>query len=87
MSNVIIANQELIEKAKSFLEENNFFHEFCKFHRDMFPTFISKGCNHSDRWSAIYDWVELKASTTDVEIVTALTEYYETFMIHIKRED
>lgn len=74
-------NHDLIKKADEFLKETDLFHKFCIFTSDLFVKSLTiKDWKHSDRWSAIYNW--LKEQTYDrtkspEAVETALTEWYE----------
>lgn len=76
------ADKKLIEQANKFLFDTGLFHTFSQFcAREM----IGKEMLHSDRWSVIYDWLEEQNVDKTEGIETALTEWFETMCIHIKK--
>jgi len=80
-----VADGEMIENAKEFLEKTGMFHAWCLYVSGQFSDWIGKEWLHSDRWSATYDWVN---GLEDVElpehIIECLVEYWETNFLHIK---
>lgn len=83
------ADKELIKQADNFLMETHLFYSFCQFSSSLITNNIEKAeWLHSDRWSAIYDWLHeqnIEKDKLSDGIETALTEYFETNFIHVKR--
>lgn len=83
------ADKELIKQADNFLMETHLFYSFCQFASSLITNNIEKAeWLHSDRWSAIYDWLHeqnIEKDKLSDGIETALTEYFETNFIHVKR--
>ena len=50
-----VADMEMVNKAKDFIEKTGMFYEWCKLQSDQFSKWIGKEWSHSDRWSAAYD--------------------------------
>lgn len=82
MNNIPKADKKLIDQANMFLFDTGLFQAFSQFcAREM----IGKEMLHSDRWSAIYDWLEEQKVDKPEGIETALTEWFETTCIHVKK--
>lgn len=83
----LVADMEMIDKAKQFLMNTKTFYDWNMFEANQFSKWISREWLHSDRWSATYDWVN-DGRFEDVEIpddiVECLVEYWETNALHIK---
>ena len=84
MKNYEIADMELLEIAKKFLERSNVI-------KDSFDTFakniVSEGIyRHSDIWSMVYDWTHGEIIDIPGKLETALTEYIEVHYLHKKEE-
>lgn len=80
--NILKANIQLIEDAIDFLLETCLYHHFCQFCTN---EMIGKEMLHSDRWGMIYDWLQKQEVDKPDGIETALTEWFETTCIHIKK--
>lgn len=83
----LVADMEMIDRAKQFLVDTKTFHEWNIFESNQFSKWIGREWLHSDRWSATYDWVN-DGRFEDVEIpsgiIECLVEYWETNALHIK---
>ena len=82
-----IADQEMIEKAKKFIEETGSFNDWCSLQTSQFHKWIGREWLHSDRWSAVYDWVnDGRFANVDLpeDIIECLVEDWETHGIHVK---
>lgn len=82
-----VADMEMVNKAKDFIEKTGMFYEWCKLQSDQFSKWIGKEWSHSDRWSAAYDWVnDGRFANVDIpeDIVNCLVEEWETNVIHLK---
>lgn len=82
-----VADMEMVNKAKNFIEKTGMFYEWCKLQSDQFSKWIGKEWLHSDRWSATYDWVnDGRFANVDVpeDIINCLVEEWETNAIHLK---
>ena len=81
--NIPKADKKLIEQANNFLIiDTGLFHAFNQF---CAKEMIGKEMLHSDRWSMIYDWLEEQNVDKPEGIETALTEWFETTCIHVKK--
>lgn len=80
--NIPKANVQLVEQANEFLIETMLYNQFCQFCTDKM---IGKEMIHSDRWVLIYDWLENQKINKPDGIETALTEWFETTCIHVKK--
>lgn len=68
----------LIEKAENFLRQFDLYQSFLTFCK---MELVGKEMLHSDRWSAIFDWLtekNLRKEDKPEAIESALTELYET---------
>ena len=82
-----VADMEMVNKAKDFIEKTGMFYEWCKLQSDQFSKWIGKEWSHSDRWSAAYDWVnDGRFANVDIpeDIVNCLVEEWETNAIPLK---
>lgn len=84
------ADHKLVEQAHEFLMKNNLSRDFDRFHTNNLATFLARGYNHSEKWSAIHDWLDDmyaqgKISATPNGIETALTEYYDCYMLPLMK--
>ena len=82
-----VADMEMVNKAKDFIEKTGMFYEWCKLQSDQFSKWIGKEWAHSDRWSAAYDWVnDGRFANVDIpeDIVNCLVEEWETNAIPLK---
>ena len=82
-----VADIEMINKAKQFLVDTKTFHNWNMFESKQFSKWVCKEWLHSDRWSAVYNWVnDGKFSDIEVptDIIECLVEYWETNALHIK---
>jgi hypothetical protein len=83
-----VADIEMINKAEKFLDNTNTFHKWCQLESNQFYEWIGKSeWLHSDRWGAVYDWVnDGKFADIDVpeDIIECLVEYWETNGLNIK---
>ena len=87
---MIIADKEMLKRAKEFLNDKELFYKFCTFYTDQFFKYIGKSeWLHSDRWSAIYDWLRkyLREEEIPDGMETCLVEYMETYCLHLKTEE
>lgn len=83
----LVADMEMINKAKQFLMDTETFHEWNRFEADQFSKWIGKEWLHSDRWSATYDWIndgKFEGIEIPNDIIECLVEYWETNALHIK---
>ena len=90
MKNIPKADKEMLKRAEEFIEKNGLFHKFCLFYSNQFLKWIGKSeWLHSDRWSAVYDWVRTFDSITEIPegIEACLVEYMETRCLHLKKEE
>ena len=80
----LVADMEMVDKAKDFIEKTGMFYEWCKLKSNQFYKWIGKSeWLHSDRWSAVYDWVkDGRFADADVpeDSVDCLVEEWETTM-------
>ena len=83
----LVADMEMIDRAKQFLVDTKTFHDWNMFESNQFSKWIGKEWLHSDRWSATYDWVN-DGRFINVEIPRdieeCLVEYWETNALHLK---
>lgn len=83
----LVADMEMIDRAKQFLVDTKTFHDWNMFESNQFSKWIGKEWLHSDRWSATYDWVnDRKFENIEIpnDIIECLVEYWETNALHIK---
>ena len=83
----LVADIEMINKAKQFLMDTETFHEWNRFEADQFLKWIGKEWLHSDRWSATYDWIndgKFECIEIPTDIIECLVEYWETNALHVK---
>lgn len=83
----LVADIEMINKAKQFLIDTETFNEWNMFESNQFSKWIGREWLHSDRWSATYDWVndgKFKGMKIPTDIIECLVEYWETNALHIK---
>lgn len=83
----IVADMEMINKAKQFLINTNTFYDWCKFESEQFSKWIGKEWLHSDRWSSVYDWINdkrLYSVEIPENIIECLVEHWETNSLHMK---
>ena len=80
--NIPKANEQLVEQAYKFLSETGLYYPFCQFCADKM---IGRKMLHSDRWSMIYDWLQMQEIDKPNGIETSLTEWFETTCIHVKK--
>ena len=83
----LVADMEMIDRAKQFLVDTKTFHDWNMFESNQFSKWIGKDWLHSDRWSAAYDWVnDGRFETVEIpsDIIECLVEYWETNALHIK---
>lgn len=80
--NIPKANTQLVEQANRFLLETGLYNSFCQFCSNKM---IGKEMLHSDRWSMIYDWLQMQEIDKPNGIETSLTEWFETTCIHVKK--
>ena len=83
----LVADMEMIDRAKQFLVDTKTFHEWNIFESNQFSKWIGREWLHSDRWSATYDWVnDRKFENIEIpnDIIECLVEYWETNALHIK---
>ena len=83
----LVADIEMINKAKQFLIDTETFHDWNMFETNQFSKWIGKDWLHSDRWSAAYDWVnngKFEGIEAPADIIECLVEYWETNALHVK---
>ena len=83
----LVADMEMIDRAKQFLVDTKTFHDWNMFESNQFSKWIGKDWLHSDRWSTTYDWVNdgrFEYVEIPDDIVECLVEYWETNALHIK---
>lgn len=85
-----VADMQMIDKAKRFLNLTHMRDEWILFECDQFSKwlYLAKSEHlHHDRWNAVYDWVN-GGRFADInipeDIVKCLVEYWETNGLHIK---